>query len=186
MDLTLARKWNSLGIPVMGMYLHQIDETLKFASKAEDLDAELLEEGKEKEYNCLALFISDTPMMCLDVDNVGESITLFHQLLKKNKADISDYFYETTVNGGLHLYFLNEGIRKNVFRNINEGICFDVLSQGRVFTSPTTVGDKKYRFGEKSPLQLNSIAQIGKMPDFLKDLIKTSNQSGKIPTPSYL
>ena len=186
MDLTLARKWNSLGIPVMGMYLHQIDENLKFASKAEDWDNNGLSEGQEKEYNCLALFISDSPIMCLDIDNVGESIEKFNKFMKDNNLDLSNYLYETTVNGGLHIYFLNEGIKKNSFKNRVNGIHFDVLAQGRVFTSPTTIGEKKYMFGEKSPLQLNSLGQIGKMPNAIRELIKETVNLPKFPASIYL
>lgn len=186
MDLTLARKWNSLGVPVIGMYLHQISEDLKFASKVEDLSDKELEDADEKDYNCLALFISMTNLICLDINNEDDSISLFHEYLKSNGADISDFYYETTMNGGLHLYFINQGFKKNLYKHDNEGIKFDLLCQGRVFTSPTSYGDCSYSFGEKTPLQLTSVEQIGEMPVFLRRVVENSNHVPLVPRPVFL
>ncbi len=186
MDLTLARKWNSLGVPVIGMYLRQISEDLKFATKAEDLSEKELEGTDEKDYNCLALFISKTNLICLDINNEDDSIPLFHEYLALNGSDISDFYYEKTMNGGLHLYFINQGFRKNLYKNDKDGIKFDLLCQGRVFTSPTSYGESSYSFGEKSPMQLNSVEQIGKMPEFLVRMVENSNHIPLVPIPVFL
>lgn len=186
MDLTLARKWNSLGVPVIGMYLHQIREDLKFATKVEDLSDKELEGADEKDYNCLALFISKTNLICLDINNEEDSIPLFHEYLKSNGADISDFYYETTMNDGLHLYFINQGFKKNLYKHDNEGIKFDLLCQGRVFTSPTSYGEGRYSFGKKTPMQLTSVDQIGKMPNFLVELVEYSHHIPLVPRPVFL
>jgi hypothetical protein len=184
MNLALARKWRSLGIPVMGMQLRQIDEDLKFAAKVEDLEEEELEISRSEDYNCLALFISDTPLMCLDVDNEGDSIPNFLDFLKANGSDISDFLYETTVNGSYHIYFLKDDEKSTIFKSHSDGINFDVLVNGRVFTSPTFIGTKKYRFGKRTPLQLRSLDEIGKMPDFIKSLV-SKGDSYKTPESIY-
>jgi len=185
MNLTLARKWNSLGIPVIGMYLHQINSGLKFASKVEDIDDDVLE-GEDPDYNCLALFISESNLICLDIANTKNSISLFHKFLKSNGLQISDFFYETTMNGGLHIYFQNEEFKKNTYRNNYNGISFDILCQGRIFTSPTSYGEQKYKFGSKNPLQLESIQEIGKIPECIKSLISEAHYVPKLPTPIFL
>jgi len=185
MNLTLAKKWNSLGIPVIGMYLHQINSGLKFASKVEDMDEDILE-GKDPDYNCLALFISESNLFCLDIANTDQSVPLFIKFLKSNGLDISDFLYETTMNGGLHLYFQNETFKKNTYRNNNNGISFDILCQGRVFTSPTSYGEHHYTFGEKNPLTLRSLQEVGKMPECIKELINEAHHVPKLPTPVFL
>lgn len=186
MDLTLARKWNSLGVPVIGMYLHQISEDLKFATKAEDLSDKELEGADEKDYNCLALFISKTNLICLDINNEDDSIELFHKHLRFYGADISDFYYEKTMNGGLHLYFINQGFKKNLYNNDYNGVKFDLLCQGRVFTSPTSYGDGSYSFGEKTPMQLTSVEQIGVMPVFLSRMVEMSHHVPLVPRPVFL
>lgn len=186
MNLTLAKKWISLGVPVMGMYLHQISSGLKFASKVEDIDNDILENKEEPDYNCLALFISDTSLVCLDIANVGQSIPLFHSYLSDNGCTISDFLYETTMNGGLHIFFRDSTFKKNTFRNLNKGISFDILCQGRVFTEPTTYAGDGYKFGGTTPLELDSLKDIQKMPDFIKALIDESHYVPKLPKPIFL
>ena len=186
MNLTLARKWNSLGIPVIGMYLHQINSGLKFASKVEDIDDEILEGSNEPDYNCLALFISESNIVCLDVANKNDSVELFQEYLKDHGFKLSDFLYENTMNGGIHIFFRDKDFKKNTYRNDNNGISFDLLCQGRVFTSPTSYGEQKYTFGEKSPLDLNSLQEIGKMPKCIKELINESHYVPKLPKPVFL
>ena len=186
MDLSLAKKWNSLGVPVIGMYLHQISSNLKFASKVEDLLGVDFDESEEKDYNCLAIFISESNIFCLDINNIGDSIKSFHKYLELNNSKISDFLYEETMNGGLHVFFHNEGFKKNSYHNDSHGIMFDLLCQGRVFTSPTSYGEQKYTFGNKSPMDLKSVDQIGKMPKFIKALVEKSHHSPRIPTPVFL
>ena len=186
MDLNLARKWNSLGVPVTGMRMNGSMGNLKLVEKIEDIDRNVLRSKRARDYNCLAIHITGSNMVCLDIDNIGDSIERFNEYLVSNGLDLSDFLYEKTMNGGLHLYFINEGVSRNRYAMRFQGIRFDLLSHGRVFTSPTQMGERCYQFGKKSPMELKSLSQIGKAPAAINALIQGAESVKKSPRPVFL
>ena len=71
--------------------------------------------------------------MCLDIENEYESIEEFYRILDKNSVKMSNLFGETTMNGGLHLYFRipMDKKSKNQYKKVNKNVHFDLLFNGK-------------------------------------------------------
>jgi len=170
--LETANKWKDLGVvTLIGKYVKElnrikiIDEPREIRNT--DTDESILKDG----YDVLILEISDSPIFCIDVDNVNESIKKFHELLESNNTSIDHFIYEKTRNGGYHIYFRSSERYKNIMGKSYCGIGIDILMVGRIFTSPSSFNGKKYTFGKIKLEGLNSINDIGEIPEWLDELL---------------
>jgi hypothetical protein len=167
-----AKKWESLGVEIYFYTFRGEYKQLKTYSDRHTLsdfhDAESLEGSS---CNIMALRLSDVPMFCLDIDNKEGSIKKFHEVLEKNGATIEDFWHEKTRNGGYHIYFYFEEKPGNLMKANFGGVQADVIFQGNVFTSPSLFGGKSYTWGSKALSQLNSLKDLGPIPEWLDDYL---------------
>ena len=124
--------------------------------------------GASETPNCLALKITESPIMCLDIEGHSGSVCQFHKFLSSINVELDDLFYEHTRNGGYHIFFLSESKLKNMFGLDLDGIKYDVLYKGRVFTTPSSFFNKEYTFSGRSPFTIGSINEIPKEPEWIK------------------
>lgn len=138
-------------------------------SNLENNTADILSGGP----NFIAILIRDTDLMCLDIDPVTPySVTNFYSLLKNKGINPDSLLMEKSLNGGLHIYFRLCGrkIRNTHFLEYN-GIHFDILTNLRVFTSPSSFGNKKYEWINEGIRSINSFDEIQEIPEFVLEMI---------------
>ena len=116
--------------------------------------------------------------MCLDIEGTPRSVEEFMEILEKNSLKIKDFLVETTMNGGLHLYFrVPKGWKmRNIYASKHGNINFDVLFNGKSFTSPSEFMGKSYKFLGRSVFALNSIGDIPEFPEELYFLIRNMDK----------
>lgn len=144
-----SREWKSLGLEIMILKVeleHGSKKLYKIAKKiteSEIANPDLI----SNEFNFLAIFLKNSGLMCLDIESIENSVDKFYSLLKKRQIDSSSFVMERSLNGGLHIYFRtpNFGIKTQHFKSI-DGIKYDVLVDGRVFTAPSSFNRKKYEW----------------------------------------
>jgi len=133
--------------------------------------------GKETDTpNCLALKMTGSPIMCLDIEGHEGSVDQFHKFLTSINVDMDDLFYEKTRNGGYHILFLKESESRNKFGLDLDGIKYDVLYRGRLYTTPSSFFGKQYSFPKKSPFTIESINEIPKEPEWVKKFYGSTKQ----------
>lgn len=168
MNLLYAHKWKSLGVPIfLGKYRSETGKTKIIKGK---VPLDLIEDPKS-EYDVTCLRIDNSPIVCIDVDNVGSSLLLFNSLMKSNNCSIDDFVYEKTRNGGYHIYFHEEGKIPNIIGRSYTGIHIDVLFRGFVFTAPSSFNGKQYIMGNRSVTELKTIEEMGPVPEWLDNLL---------------
>ena len=168
MDLTYAHKWESLGVPVfLGKYKREMGK-IKIVTEKVSMD---LASGKESEYDVSCLRIDSSPIVCIDVDNVKSSVSLFNSLMESNNCSIDDFVHERTRNGGYHIYFSEEEKIPNILGRIYKGIHIDILFRGFIFTFPSSFNGKQYIPGKRSVASIKTIEEMGSVPEWLDDLI---------------
>jgi len=129
-------------------------------------------------YNFLGVCLGDSGIMCLDIEGTPGSLDDFYRILEEKSLKISDFFVESTMNGGIHIYFrIPDGIKKrNLYARTHKRIDFDVLFRGKSFSVPSRYGDKSYSFINKSLYDLNSIMDIPEFPQELYFLIQKGDK----------
>ena len=173
-------KWHFLGVEtrickvekVMGIRKFHKD-SIKFSMKI-GINPEIIPEG----YNFLGVCLGDSGIMCLDIEGTPGSLDDFYRILEEKSLKISDFFVESTMNGGIHIYFrIPDGIKKrNLYARTHKRIDFDVLFRGKSFSVPSRYGDKSYSFINKSLYDLNSIMDIPEFPQELYFLIQKGDK----------
>lgn len=125
------------------------------------------------EYNFLYIDLAKSGLCCFDIENIGNSVKVFKDRLSSAGKSLDSFFYERSMNGGVHIYFRSEGISgKKNYGSLRSGeIVFDALNKGRAFTSPSYFGDKRYEWGPINPFTIKSLDEIGKVPDWMNDII---------------
>lgn len=133
---------------------------------------------KYKDYNFLGICLKDSGIMCLDIEGTPHSVDEFMGILEENSLKIKDFLVETTMNGGLHLYFrVPKGWKmRNIYASKHGNINFDVLFNGKSFTSPSEFMGKSYKFLGRSVFDLNSIGDIPEFPEELYFLIQNMDK----------
>jgi len=173
--LRYSRGWEKIGIgtcicrveKMMGIRkLHRF--SLKISDEIHQNPEKIL-----KGSNFLGVILSGSPIMCLDIENEGKSIEEFHRILDKNSVKMSDLFGETTLNGGIHLYFRIpiDKKQRNQYKQVNKNVHFDLLFNGKSFTVPSFFNEKKYNLFDRSIFDLKSIEEIPEFPEFLSFMI---------------
>lgn len=153
-----SKRWTELGVPNS---LLEIKKELGIRKL-----------GKTTETpNFLSLKISDTPLVCLDIDAPESSIQSFMKILDQNGISINDLFYEKTRNNGYHFFFRGDKSGYNSFENVHLGVHYDFLTRGRVFTTPSSFKGRSYTFGEKTPFNINSLEEIPETPEWIKEFL---------------
>lgn len=165
-------KWKKLGVSVVfgiiGAEFGRIKANkVKFVPEKEDcsdLDPSI-------EVNYLAILLRGTSIVCLDVEGWQDSRSNFLKFLDEKGVDIETLFYEETRNNGFHFYFRSVQPIENRLGLSKNGIFFDVLSRGKIFTTPTTFKNKTYRFGSNNPFTINSLDELPIFPPWAFELI---------------
>ena len=123
--------------------------------------------------NFLGVILSKSPIMCLDIENEGESIEQFHQIIIDNGIKMGDMFGERSLNGGIHLYFRipidNRG--RNQYKKSYKNLNYDLLFTGKCFTVHSFFKDKRYERFNRSIFDINSINDIPHFPESLNFLL---------------
>ena len=167
--LETARIWKSLGVETFFYKFYGEHRQMKVYLSKKSLEE--MEKDPDPALDILAIRITESPLFCLDIDNLGDSISNFHALLEKNGSSIEDFIYEKTRNGGYHIYFYTEEICGNIMHHDFSGVHIDVIFRGNVFTSPTHFGGKGYNWGTRSLSSLNSLKDLGEIPVWLDDFL---------------
>jgi len=174
--LDVAKKWNSLGCYTIAYKVDREHGRLKLHRNSLPITQNILNEEEKIPifYNFLALDLKKSSLVCIDIDNNPYSLSEFYKILGKNSRKISDFFYETSINGGIHIYFRkkNNGIERNIYEGRKNHIIFDVIYTGSVFVYPSEAEGDKYERGEISIFTINTINEIEFMPHFLERFIK--------------
>lgn len=112
--------------------------------------------------NFLGLSISKTCLACLDIDNIGDSIKIFTDLIDSMGIDLKDYMVEKTLHNGYHIFFrIPDALKKRNLYGCNmDGIRYDLLYRGRVFTTPSFYKSGMYEFLYNGPFSIKSIDDI--------------------------
>jgi hypothetical protein len=124
---------------------------------------------KTESPNFLSLYLNNTDLICIDIDNIGNSVNNFHLLLEEKNIKINQFFVESTLHKGYHLFFRSpiKKNQKNIYGRDLGGIKYDILFFGRVFTSPSKYGNLNYSFINKGPFEIDDLNEI---PDFNNSL----------------
>jgi hypothetical protein len=166
-------KWNSLGVET---YVCKVDhifgirklyrDSIRFSPGITENDVE--------GYNFLGVSLRDSGIMCLDVEGNKGSLDEFMEILDKKSLKIEDFLAESTMNGGIHIYFKapNRKLNRNVYAIKHGNINFDVLFSGKSFSAPSKYNNLEYRFINKSVFDINSIDEIQEFPRELNFLLK--------------
>jgi hypothetical protein len=167
MQQHIPHHWRILGVPVYkGKWMAEQ------AQKKITGSAKLLESGETiGKTDLIYLNIDTVPIFCVDVDNIGDSIKRFHELLESNNDTLDNYVHEKTRHGGYHLFFHSEEKIKNIMHKDYQGIHIDVIFEGRLFTYPSSFVNLSYELGTKNIGEINSLADLGEIPEWLDDLL---------------
>lgn len=163
-----SKEWRRIGIETSAFNVEKILGIKKLYRKSVRITDEI-----EGDYNFLGIILSNSPIMCLDIEGDPGSVDEFKIILEKNSIDINELLYENTLNDGLHLYFRIDPLLKknNQYKKTYNNIRFDVLFNGRSFTAPSMFGGKSYGDLNKSIFDIKSILEIPEFPGCLKFLI---------------
>lgn len=173
--LRYSRGWGKIGIHTCICRVEKIMGIRKFHRFSVKITDEIHQNPEKipEGSNFLGVILSGSPIMCLDIENEYESIEEFHRILDKNSVKMSDLFGETTMNGGLHLYFRipMDKKSKNQYKKVNKNVHFDLLFNGKSFTVPSFFNEKKYTTFDRSIFDLESIEEIPEFPEFLSFML---------------
>lgn len=173
--LRYSREWRRIGIETCLCNVEKIwgiRKLHKFSIKITDeLDKnpQKIPEGT----NFLGVILTKSPIMCLDIENEGESIGEFYRIMEDSSIKIDDLFGEITLNRGIHLYFRIPDVRKgkNQYKKSYKNLNYDLLFTGKSFTVPSIFNDSKYDLFSRSIFDMNSIDDIPNFPESLDFLL---------------
>jgi len=176
MLLDVAKKWDSLGCYTIACKVVKEFGKIKLHKNSIRITQDIIN-GIEKipdDYNFLALDLRKSGLICLDIENYPNSVSEFYNFLEKNGRNISEFFHETSLNNGIHLYFRNNSnnFSKNMYDTRINHIVFDVLYTGKAFIYPSGLGDKRYEAKSPSIYTIQSINDIDFIPQFIDNLIR--------------
>jgi len=173
-------KWYALGIETKVCKIEGEFGIRKLHKNSVRFSIETARNFKEKynEYNFLGICLRNSGLMCLDIEGTPHSVEEFMSILEEKSLKIDDFLVESTMNGGLHLYFRvpKDWKIRNLYARKHGNINFDVLFHGKSFTSPSEFRDKSYRFVGRSVFDLNSIVDIKEFPEELYFLIENMDK----------
>lgn len=173
-------KWYSLGAETRICKVEKVMGIRKFHKNSIKFSPKIgANPGKIPEgYNFLGVSLRDSGLMCLDIEGTPGSLENFMDILEKKSLRINDFLTESTMGGGIHIYFrVPKGIKtKNMYARKHENIDFDVLFNGKSFSVPSKYVDKSYIFLNRSVFDLNSIMDIQEFPEELYFLIKEGDK----------
>lgn len=174
-----SKKWESLGLKTSIINVVAQIGSKKIINKSVKITDQIKNDGYnlQDDFNFIGILLKGSDLICLDIDPViPESISNFYLFLHENSADPDKFLMERSLNGGLHVYFRLSGKIINEFHfGEFSGIYLDVLTNSRVFTSPSSFKNKKYEWIGMDIHQINSIEEIPEIPEFLFDSIKKCN-----------
>ena len=157
---------------ILGVQVYKGKWVAEQAQKKITGSAKMLEPGEPiGKTDLIYLNIDTVPIFCVDVDNIGDSIKRFHELLEYNNDTLDNYVHEKTRHGGYHIFFYSEEKIKNIMHKDYQGIHIDVIFEGRIFTYPSSFADLSYELGTNNIGDINSLKELGKIPDWLDDLL---------------
>lgn len=173
--LRYSREWRRIGIETCLCNVEKvwgIRKLHRFSIKI----TEELEKNPQKipeGTNFLGVILSKSPIMCLDIENEGESIEEFYRIMEDSSIKIDDLFGEISLNGGIHLYFRipDEKKVKNQYKKSYKNLNYDLLFSGKCFTAPSVFNNKRYDVLNKSIFDINSIEEIPYFPESLNFLL---------------
>lgn len=163
-----SKAWEGIGIETAACNVEKIFGIKKLYRKSVRITEEI-----QGTYNFLGIILTNSPIMCLDIEGDPGSVDEFMRILTENSIDIKDLLYETTLNNGLHLYFrIDPSIKgRNQYKKIHKDLHFDVLFTGKSFTSPSEFNNKRYSDLNRSIFNIKSLYDIPEFPEKLKFLI---------------
>jgi hypothetical protein len=176
MLLEVAKKWDSLGCYTIACKVVKEYGRIKLHKNSISITQDILN-GIDKipeDYNFLALDLRKSGIVCLDIENNPNSVSEFCDFLVKNGRNISEFFYEASLNGGIHIYFRskNQNFERNRYDVRRNHIVFDVLYTGKAFLYPSKLGNKRYEAQTTSIYTIQTINDVEIIPKFIDDFIK--------------
>ncbi len=160
MDLSIPNHWKKLGVPIgFGSPLLENNQFKLVKSSVSSADAKVF-----------FIDITKSPLFVIDVDNVNQTVERF-DLLARSNGGLDNLVWETSRNGGYHLFFHSEEKRNNILHKNFGGIYIDVIFKGRIFTSPSEWGGKRYLPGGKSIFSCSSITDLPALPEWIDNLL---------------
>ena len=163
-----SKAWEGIGIETVVCNVEKLFGIKKLYRKSVRITEEI-----QGPYNFLGVILTNSPIMCLDIEGDPGSVEEFMKILTENSIDLNDLLYETTLNNGLHLYFrIDPSIKgRNQYKKIYNDLHFDVLFTGKSFTAPSEFNHKKYSELNRSIFNIESIYDIPEFPESLIFLI---------------
>lgn len=174
--LRYSKEWNRIGVENSICKVDKLMGKLKLHKNPIKITEEIhqnpgiIPDG----YNFLGINLKNSGLMCLDIEGNEGSVEEFMSILEEKSIKIEDFLGESTMNGGLHLYFRvpKGNIGKNIYGGQYGNVCFDVIYSGKSFTVPSTYRDKLYSPLGRSIFDVESIDQIQEFPSDLYFLIQ--------------
>jgi hypothetical protein len=169
-----AKRWKAIGINTFSLKIEKEHGSKKLYRKAIKISDEMLvsPDMLHDDFNFLGIFLKNSGIFCLDVESIHNSVDNFYSLLVERGIDPNSFLMEKSLNGGLHAYFrTGDLIIEDKHFNILNGIHFDILSNFRAFTSPSTFDDKRYEWIGTCFDNITGLDQIPVFPEELHDLI---------------
>ena len=163
-----SKAWECIGIETVACNVEKIFGIKKLYRRSDKITEQI-----QGPYNFLGVILTNSPIMCLDIEGDPGSVDEFMRILTENSIDIKGLLYETTLNNGLHLYFrIDPSIKgRNQYKKIHEDLHFDVLFTGKSFTAPSEFNNKRYSDLNRSIFNIKSLYDIPEFPEKLKFLI---------------
>ena len=169
-----AKKWKDIGIDSFSIKVECESGSKKLYRKSLKITEEMLTSPEilPEDFNFLGIFLKNSGIFCLDIEPINNSVNNFYSLLSERGIDPNSFLMEKSLNGGLHVYFRTDDLRiENKHFKFLHGINFDVLSNFRAFTSPSSFNGKKYEWIGSHFNQAPDQIQIPKFPAELLDFI---------------
>ncbi len=166
------KRWQKLGVHLYIMRGHEQEGKTKIYTEVQGISPSDQIDPRWEELNFLAINLSKTPLVCLDVESTEGSVEDFMEILKRNNISVDSLFYETSLNGGLHIYFKAPTNKaKSSHIGLSKGkIRFDILNTGKAFTEPSNIGNKRCKFGRMNPFSIKGLEEIQDIPEWVQDL----------------
>lgn len=160
MNLSIPNHWKKLGVPI------------RFGNPLLERNQFKLVKSSESSSGAKVFFIdiTNSPLFVIDVDNVNQTVEKFNSLARSN-GGMDDLVWETSRNGGYHLFFHSREKHNNILHKSFNGLYIDVIFKGRIFTSPSSWDGKSYLPGERSILCLSSLDELPVLPEWIDDLL---------------
>jgi len=167
-----AKLWMDLGFNVRLLKVEKLIGTRKLYRSSISITENNLNDGSiYNEYNFLAIQIKYGNLLCLDIDNVDNTIENFHKLLDANGFTLDDFDYDITLHDGYHIYFKNSmEVPRNFYGKVRKGIHYDILCKGNLFMPPSYFGEMEYKSTGKMSV-INDIEDLMDVPEFLIEYI---------------